>query len=114
MRRDIYSKVKTIGQLADRFKKIRKEGKKIVHCHGVFDLLHPGHLKHFESAKKTVDASSNINIPLFGGDFAIFGPIEQSDLVFPMIAWQDILISEYTASYFGTSPVDSHPGRKFF
>jgi len=71
-------------------------------------------LDDFSGAKKPVDAASNIDIPLFGGDFAIFGPIEQSDLVFPMIAWQDILISEYTASYFGTSPVDSHPGRKFF
>jgi len=71
-------------------------------------------LDDFSGAKKPVDAASNLNIPLFGGDFAIFGPIEQSDLVFPMIAWQDILISEYTTNYFGTSPVDSHPGRKFF
>ena len=30
----------------------KKKNKKIVLCHGVFDLLHIGHLKHFESAKK--------------------------------------------------------------
>ena len=71
-------------------------------------------LKDFESAKKAVDASSNINIPLFGGDFAIFGPIENSNIVFPIIAWQDILISEYTEEYFGVAPNDSHPRRKFF
>ena len=29
---------------------LRKKGKKIVHCHGVFDLLHIGHLKHFKEA----------------------------------------------------------------
>ena len=33
----------------------KKKGKKIVHCHGVFDLLHIGHLKHFWSAKKKGD-----------------------------------------------------------
>jgi tetrahydromethanopterin S-methyltransferase subunit H len=71
-------------------------------------------LNDFESARKSVDASSNINIPLFGGDFAIFGPMKNADLVFPIIAWQDILISEYAESYFGISPDSSHPRRKFF
>jgi len=71
-------------------------------------------LKDFESVRKVVDASSNINIPLFGGDFAIIGPIENSDMVYPIIAWQDILISEYTEEYFGITPDDTHPRRKFF
>jgi len=71
-------------------------------------------LDGFEVARKSVDASSNVNIPLFGGDFAIYGPMINSDLVFPVIAWQDILVSEYTENYFGISPVDSHPRRKFF
>lgn len=26
-----------------------------MHCHGVFDLLHPGHLRHFEAAKEEGD-----------------------------------------------------------
>ena len=30
-------------------------GKKIVYCHGCFDLLHHGHIKHFEAAKKFGD-----------------------------------------------------------
>lgn len=34
---------------------LKKSGKKIVHCHGVFDLLHPGHILHFEAAKKQGD-----------------------------------------------------------
>jgi N5-methyltetrahydromethanopterin:coenzyme M methyltransferase subunit H len=71
-------------------------------------------LSDFKSAHKQVDASSNVNIPLFGGDFAIFGPIENSDIVLPIIAWQDILISEYVENYFGVLPDDSHPRRKFF
>jgi len=69
---------------------------------------------YFESARKTVDASSNMDIVLFGGDYAIYGPLENADLVFPMIAWQDILISEYTENYFGVKPAENHPRRKFF
>jgi tetrahydromethanopterin S-methyltransferase subunit H len=69
-------------------------------------------LDDFNSTRKQVDASSNVNIPLFGGDFAIFGPIYNSRLVFPIIAWQDILISEYVENYFGISPIGSHPRRK--
>jgi len=33
----------------------RDSGKVIGLCHGVFDLVHPGHLKHFIAAKKNVD-----------------------------------------------------------
>ena len=71
-------------------------------------------LNDFESARKTVDASSNVNISLFGGDFAIFGPIGNADIVFPTVAWQDILISEYSENYFGISPDGHHPRRKLF
>jgi rfaE bifunctional protein nucleotidyltransferase chain/domain len=35
--------------------KIRVHDKVIVQCHGVFDLLHPGHLLHLEEAKKLGD-----------------------------------------------------------
>jgi tetrahydromethanopterin S-methyltransferase subunit H len=69
-------------------------------------------LEDFKTEKKVVDASSNVNIPLFGGDFAIFGPIDNADMVFPIIAWQDILISEYTQNYFGVNPENTHPRRK--
>ena len=30
-------------------------GKKVGLCHGAFDLLHPGHVRHFESARKLCD-----------------------------------------------------------
>lgn len=31
--------------------KLRDEGLKVIHCHGAFDLLHPGHIAHLEEAK---------------------------------------------------------------
>src|SRR3989338_1444855 len=55
MKRDIYSKIQSISELSKTLELLRKKGKKIVHCHGVFDLLHPGHIKHFEVAKKNGD-----------------------------------------------------------
>lgn len=69
-------------------------------------------LNDFPLAKKTVDFASNNSIPLFGGDYAIFGPIENAEFVIPVIAWQDILVSEYVENYFGVNPVASHPRRK--
>jgi rfaE bifunctional protein nucleotidyltransferase chain/domain len=37
------------------FEKLKKCGKKIVHCHGAFDLIHPGHVSHLEEARKMGD-----------------------------------------------------------
>lgn len=34
---------------------LRAEKKTVVLCHGVFDLIHPGHIIHFEQAKKMGD-----------------------------------------------------------
>ena len=36
------------------FKKI-KLNKKIIHCHGVFDLVHPGHIRHLSFCKSKAD-----------------------------------------------------------
>jgi len=55
MAREINSKLKSVDELSEILEGYRKKGKKIVHCHGVFDLLHPGHIKHFESAKRKGD-----------------------------------------------------------
>lgn len=48
-------KVLTIEELAKKIKALKSEGKKIVHCHGCFDLMHPGHIKYFQAAKKMGD-----------------------------------------------------------
>ncbi len=44
-------KIKNLEELPILFSKLKSEGKKIVHCHGVFDLLHVGHFKHFKEAR---------------------------------------------------------------
>ena len=45
-------KIVKLEKLAGIVANYKKAGKKVVHCHGVFDLLHLGHIKHFEEAKK--------------------------------------------------------------
>src|SRR5262249_42163653 len=49
------AKVWPLHDLIDHVKKLRQKGLRIVQCHGVFDLLHIGHIRHFEQAKKLGD-----------------------------------------------------------
>ncbi len=49
------NKILDLMELADRLEELRNEGKVIVHCHGCFDLMHPGHIKHLQAAKKMGD-----------------------------------------------------------
>jgi rfaE bifunctional protein nucleotidyltransferase chain/domain len=55
VKRETYLKIDTLDKIGSVLEKLKKKNKKVVHCHGVFDLLHPGHLKHFEAAKKKGD-----------------------------------------------------------
>ena len=48
-------KIVSIKDLKKIIKKLKSKKKKIALCHGVFDLLHIGHIKHFEEAKLNSD-----------------------------------------------------------
>src|SRR3989344_2678793 len=48
-------KIKQPDQLSGIVLSLKSRGKKIVHCHGDFDLLHRGHLHQFEQAKSQGD-----------------------------------------------------------
>ena len=48
-------KIKPLHELSNLLESFRNDGKKIVHCHGVFDLLHVGHIRYFEQAKESGD-----------------------------------------------------------
>ena len=48
-------KIKTISEIINIREELRRNNKKVVHCHGVFDLIHPGHILHLMEAKKFGD-----------------------------------------------------------
>jgi cytidyltransferase-like protein len=49
------NKIKEIEELAELIISLKNQGKKIVHCHGCFDIVHPGHIEHFIDAKNQGD-----------------------------------------------------------
>ena len=49
------NKILSLAGLAEKVAALKKEGKRVVHCHGVFDLLHIGHIRHFEEARRHGD-----------------------------------------------------------
>tara|TARA_B100000795_G_scaffold268570_1_gene255793 strand:+ start:2687 stop:4204 length:1518 start_codon:yes stop_codon:yes gene_type:complete len=49
------NKIYSLKNLAKILQKDKSRSKKIALCHGVFDLLHVGHIKHLETAKKLAD-----------------------------------------------------------
>jgi rfaE bifunctional protein kinase chain/domain/rfaE bifunctional protein nucleotidyltransferase chain/domain len=48
-------KIKTVNEIIDIGSEIKRSKKKSILCHGVFDVVHPGHLRHLEFAKSQAD-----------------------------------------------------------
>jgi cytidyltransferase-like protein len=70
-------KIEPFAELQQKVSKLQAKGKKVVQCHGIFDIIHPGIIRHIESAKKqgdylavTVirdkDVRKGPNYPIFG------------------------------------------------
>lgn len=54
---EVYSakNIISLKEASNLISRLKKRGKKIGLCHGGFDLLHPGQVKHFESSKGLCD-----------------------------------------------------------
>ena len=48
-------KILELDVLAEKLADLKSRGKKIVHCHGCFDMMHPGHIKYFQASKEMGD-----------------------------------------------------------
>ncbi|MDD5109282.1 MAG: PfkB family carbohydrate kinase [Candidatus Omnitrophica bacterium] len=55
MEKNDLKKIQPLNKLARIIEGLKSKGKKIVQCHGVFDLVHLGHIRHFNQAKKEGD-----------------------------------------------------------
>jgi len=73
------AKIRSVDEVAAISRRLRDDGKTVVHCHGTFDLLHLGHVRHLQAASKlgdclivTVTADNFVNKgpgrPVFGGE----------------------------------------------
>ncbi len=49
------NKIYSLKKLSTTIQREKKKFKTVVHCHGVFDLLHIGHIKHLKKAKELGD-----------------------------------------------------------
>jgi len=65
------SKIESFDRLRETVSRLRRGGKRVVHCHGTFDLIHPGHLVHFEEARALGDL---LVVTLTAGNHVKKGP----------------------------------------
>lgn len=64
-------KVVDLNRLAEIADDLRGQGRTLVLCHGVFDLLHVGHLRHFKTARSNGDL---LVVTITGDSFVNKGP----------------------------------------
>lgn len=69
--RAAHSKIIPFPEAGALFARLRAEGRKLVQCHGTFDLIHPGHIVHFEEAKALGDL---LVVTITGEKFVNKGP----------------------------------------
>jgi rfaE bifunctional protein nucleotidyltransferase chain/domain len=50
-----HKKILTLDELSAKSKECRDSGKKVVLCHGTFDLIHAGHIRYLKSARNEGD-----------------------------------------------------------
>ena len=51
----VKNKILTLEKLLKKVKNLRGGKKKIAVCHGTFDIVHPGHIRHLIYAKEKAD-----------------------------------------------------------
>lgn len=64
-------KVLDLAELARRSRQLRSEGKCVVLCHGTFDLMHTGHIRHLQRAREEGDV---LLVTITADDFVNKGP----------------------------------------
>ncbi len=51
----MHSKIASLEEVAKLLEKYRRQSQVVVHCHGVFDLLHIGHIRYLQAARQLGD-----------------------------------------------------------
>jgi len=64
-------KVLALEELASELARLKAAGRRIVLCHGCFDLMHPGHIMHFQAAR---DMGDVLAVTITPDEFVNKGP----------------------------------------
>ena len=64
-------KITSVETLAQRSRQWRAEGRRVVLCHGTFDLMHTGHIRYLQRARQEGDV---LLVTVTGDDFVNKGP----------------------------------------
>ena len=70
---DYRRKIKTVDELCSAARAAAAASKTVMMCHGVFDLVHPGHIRHLLYAKEKADiliASLTADAPHHQGELS--------------------------------------------
>ena len=60
----------------------------------------------------TADIASNLIVQIMGADFVLYGPIENAERAFPVVAMGDTFTAESAYLEFGIEPGPDHPFKK--
>lgn len=96
------SKIVSLNQLGEIIHQLHAENKMVALCHGCFDIVHVGHLRHFESARLQADALIvTITPDRFvnkGPDRPVFPELQRAELVagFQEVNW--VAINEWDSA----------------
>jgi rfaE bifunctional protein nucleotidyltransferase chain/domain len=96
------SKIFSIEQLAAMADQARKRGRRVVLAHGVFDLLHMGHVRHLEAARAngdmlfvTLTCDRHVNK---GPGRPVFGELMRAEMVAALECVEGVCVSNWTTA----------------
>jgi len=69
--KDHAGKILNLAKLAHTCDELRRQGRKVVLCHGVFDLFHVGHVRHLKAAREFGDV---LVVSITGDKYVNKGP----------------------------------------
>jgi rfaE bifunctional protein nucleotidyltransferase chain/domain len=91
------NKILNLNELKQKLFLLKKNKKKIVLCHGVFDLVHIGHIEHFKYAKSMVDilicSVTNDNFVKKGPGKPIYSARDRVSVLKNLNFFDDVIIS---------------------
>src|SRR5262249_30773527 len=84
----VRSKIRSLDELTQVALKAHSQGKRVVLCHGVFDLVHLGHVRHLEHARRqgevlvvSLTADRFVNK---GPDRPVFSELQRTEMIAAM------------------------------